>query len=105
MRLKKKLTPILSLQDVDDEDLELMPVPASYNDISTKDSVRDHLGVVTYQRSFIVPYSWAKKVVWMRFGSVCYAAKVVGVSFNYQNSNSVKEEMEKKLRTRFTYTY
>ncbi|XP_018570901.1 beta-glucuronidase [Anoplophora glabripennis] len=60
----------------DDEDLELMPVPSSYNDISIDDTVRDHVGVVKYQRSFIVPKSWAQKTVWLRFGSVCYAAEV-----------------------------
>ncbi|KAJ8963676.1 hypothetical protein NQ314_005469 [Rhamnusium bicolor] len=66
-----------SLYNLDnDEDLELMPVPASYNDISTNDKVRDHVGIVRYQRNFIVPRSWAEKRIWLRFSSVCYAAQV-----------------------------
>ncbi|KAJ8963677.1 hypothetical protein NQ314_005470 [Rhamnusium bicolor] len=64
-----------NLEEVN-EDLELMPVPASYNDISTNAAVRDHVGTVRYQRQFIVPNSWEKKRVWLRFGSVCYSAKV-----------------------------
>lgn len=64
------------LEKDDSEDLELMPVPSSYNDISTDDNVRDHVGIVKYQRNFVVPKSWDQKAVWLRFGSVCYAAKV-----------------------------
>ncbi|KAJ8919604.1 hypothetical protein NQ315_002226 [Exocentrus adspersus] len=59
-----------------DVDVELMPVPASYNDISTNPKVRDHVGNVTYERNFIVPGTWEGKRVWLRFGSVCYSAVV-----------------------------
>lgn len=65
----------------DDEDVELMPVPASYNDISTNPKIRDHVGLVYYQRNFDAPKSWQNKRVWLRFASVCYAAQVVRQSF------------------------
>ncbi|XP_030386989.1 beta-glucuronidase-like isoform X1 [Scaptodrosophila lebanonensis] len=54
-----------------------MPVPASYNDITTEQSLRDHVGTVWYDRKFFVPRSWAKdQRVWLRFGSVHYEAFV-----------------------------
>ncbi|XP_018570902.1 beta-glucuronidase-like [Anoplophora glabripennis] len=59
-----------------DEDIEFMPVPASYNDISTNLKVRDYVGEVKYQRNFAVPKSWEDRKIWLRFGSVCYSAKV-----------------------------
>lgn len=55
----------------------LMPVPSSYNDITTDPSLRDHVGVVWYERKFFVPQSWKSKRVWIHFGSVHYAAVVV----------------------------
>lgn len=55
-----------------------MPVPASYNDITTEHSLRDHVGTVWYDRKFFVPKSWAgQQRVWLRFGSVHYEAFVV----------------------------
>ena len=56
-----------------------MPVPASYNDITTERSIRDHVGVVWYKREFQVPSTWKDSRVWIRFGSVCYAAQVVRI--------------------------
>jgi len=55
-----------------------MPVPASYNDITEDNEIRDHVGTVWYDRKFFVPASWAKNQrVWIRFGSVHYEAIVV----------------------------
>lgn len=54
-----------------------MPVPASYNDITTDWRIRDHVGIVWYQRKFYVPSFWLQERVWLRFGSVSYAAQVV----------------------------
>lgn len=55
-----------------------MPVPASYNDLTVEMSLRDHVGVVWYDRKFFVPQSWSQNQrVWLRFSSVCYAAEVV----------------------------
>ncbi|CAG9786821.1 unnamed protein product [Diatraea saccharalis] len=55
-----------------------MPVPSSYNDVGTDVALRDHLGVVWYDRRFYVPRWWAesKQRVWLRFGSVQYNTKV-----------------------------
>lgn len=54
-----------------------MPVPSSYNDITTSSELRDHLGAVWYQRTFFVPSSWREQRVFVRFGSVHYLAQVV----------------------------
>ncbi|XP_008547002.1 beta-glucuronidase isoform X1 [Microplitis demolitor] len=53
-----------------------MPVPSSYNDITTSRKLRDHVGTVWYQRTFFVPLSWAEQRVFVRFGSVNYLAQV-----------------------------
>lgn len=65
-----------SLQDVGN--VIVMPVPASYNDITEDMALRDHVGTVWYDRTFFVPKSWKDGGrVWIRFGSVHYAAMVV----------------------------
>lgn len=57
--------------------IQLMPVPASYNDITTDWNLRDHVGIVWYERYLYVPSSWSDtRRVWLRFGSVSYAAEV-----------------------------
>ncbi|XP_075219989.1 beta-glucuronidase-like isoform X1 [Lycorma delicatula] len=55
-----------------------MPVPSSYNDITVSRDIRDHVGVVWYDRTFYVPDSWRQQGyrVWLRFGSVHYFAQV-----------------------------
>ncbi|XP_029668445.1 beta-glucuronidase isoform X1 [Formica exsecta] len=53
-----------------------MPVPSSYNDITTSRDLRDHVGAVWYQRTFFVPSSWRDQRVFIRFGSVNYLAQV-----------------------------
>lgn len=53
-----------------------MPVPASYNDVLEDNTVRDHVGVVWYDRKFFIPMSWQSQRVWIRFGSINYAAQV-----------------------------
>ncbi|XP_028146418.1 beta-glucuronidase isoform X4 [Diabrotica virgifera virgifera] len=72
-----------------DKDIHLMPVPSSYNDILTSSEGRDHLGSVVYQRRFIVPSTWTRerRRIWLRFGSVCYSAKVyVNEKFAFDHS-------------------
>ncbi|KAJ8879961.1 hypothetical protein PR048_020582 [Dryococelus australis] len=54
-----------------------MPVPASYNDIPTDVKYRRFFGLAWYQRDFFVPAAWSDRRVWVRFGSVFYAATVV----------------------------
>lgn len=85
------------LKDVGDA--IVMPVPASYNDITEDSALRDHVGTVWYDRKFFVPKSWKNDgFVWIRFGSVHYAAIVVScccmtpagariMSFNYMHSS------------------
>uniref|UniRef100_A0A1B6CIU9 Beta-glucuronidase n=1 Tax=Clastoptera arizonana TaxID=38151 RepID=A0A1B6CIU9_9HEMI len=55
-----------------------MPVPSSYNDITEDRDIRDHVGVVWYDRTFFVPDSWRTEGVrvWLRFSSVHYYAQV-----------------------------
>ncbi|XP_069689811.1 beta-glucuronidase-like [Periplaneta americana] len=55
-----------------------MPVPSSYNDITEDKEVRDHVGVVWYDRTFYPPKLWNSNdlKVWLRFASVHYAADV-----------------------------
>ncbi|WP_405622446.1 beta-glucuronidase [Streptomyces sp. NBC_00076] len=52
------------------------PVPASYNDLFVDAEIRDHVGVVWYQREVRVPRGWAGERVVLRFGSVTHAAQV-----------------------------
>ncbi|EDV98514.1 beta-glucuronidase [Drosophila grimshawi] len=56
----------------------LMPVPASYNDVTVDQQLRDHVGTVWYERQFFVPTRWRtdKLRTWLRFGSVHYQAVV-----------------------------
>lgn len=57
-----------------------MPVPSSYNDISTNSTIRDYVGWSWYQYEFYVPKRWAKDQlnVFLRFGSVHFKSTVVG---------------------------
>lgn len=59
-----------------------MPVPSSYNDITTSRNLRDHVGAVWYQRTFFVPSSWRDQRVFVRFGSVHYLAQVVSIHYS-----------------------
>lgn len=56
------------------EDTIRMPVPASYNDIVQDASIRDHIGVVWYERSFFVPAAWKDRRVVIRVGSATHKA-------------------------------
>ncbi len=49
-----------------------MPVPASYNDITTDRALRDHVGWVWYERDFQIPSDWMNKRMVLRFGSVTH---------------------------------
>ena len=58
-------------------DVHDMPVPASYNDITTNSSIRDYVGWAWYSTQFYVDPGWQEdsRVV-LRFGSVHYTAMV-----------------------------
>ncbi|XP_047991676.1 beta-glucuronidase [Leguminivora glycinivorella] len=75
-----------------------MPVPSSYNDIGTDASLRDHVGLVWYDRRFHVPVGWARaeQRVWLRFSSVHYAAQVWinGISLAYHEIGHLPFEVE-----------
>lgn len=64
-----------------------MPVPSSYNDVTVDKKIRDHVGLVWYDKSFFVPESWRQQGfrVWLRFGSVHYAAQVVSNCLLFYN--------------------
>jgi len=53
-----------------------MPVPASYNDITTDNELRTHIGLVWYERDVFVPAGWNGQRIVLRFGSVTHQAHV-----------------------------
>ena len=55
-----------------------MPVPSSYNDITTDSRLRDFVGWVWYETKFFVSSHWlsSRRIV-LRFGSAHYNAIVV----------------------------
>jgi beta-glucuronidase len=55
-------------------DTIMMPVPASYNDITQDASVRDYVGDVWYEKTFFIPVSWREKRVIIRVGSATHSA-------------------------------
>lgn len=59
-------------------DIIQMSVPASYNDVTVDQQLRDHVGTVWYERHFYVPSYWRANGLrtWLRFGSVHYQAHV-----------------------------
>ncbi|XP_073957046.1 beta-glucuronidase [Choristoneura fumiferana] len=75
-----------------------MPVPSSYNDVGEDVSLRDHVGLVWYDRRFYVPSWWARaeQRVWLRFSSVHYAAQVWvnGISVTYHEMGHLPFEVE-----------
>ncbi|XP_054273711.1 beta-glucuronidase-like [Macrosteles quadrilineatus] len=59
-----------------DVDSIKMPVPSSYNDVTTNATIRDYVGWVWYQRTLHVPSRWLEndsRIV-LHFGSVHYHA-------------------------------
>ena len=56
------------------EDPILMPVPASYNDVTQDARLRDHVGAVWYERKFVVPSSWSGLRIIVRVGSATHNA-------------------------------
>ena len=51
-----------------------MPVPASYNDITTDTALHDHVGVVWYQRTVTVPRIIDGERLFLRFGAATHQA-------------------------------
>ncbi|KGX89966.1 beta-D-glucuronidase [Pontibacillus halophilus JSM 076056 = DSM 19796] len=53
-----------------------MPVPSSYNDITTSAELRDFIGDVWYECRLYIPRDWKKDNVFLRFGAVAHTAEV-----------------------------
>ena len=53
-----------------------MPVPSSYNDIYEGRDIRDHVGCVVYERTFMVPPVAEDRVAILRFDSVTHHGEV-----------------------------
>ena len=51
-------------------------VPASYNDLFTDPSIRDHVGLAWYQRTARVPRGWAGERVLLRFDAATHEGRV-----------------------------
>lgn len=56
--------------------VEEMPVPASYNDLTTRAELRDHIGEVWYQREVRIPRGWAGERILLRLESATHRATV-----------------------------
>jgi len=55
-----------------------MPVPSSFNDITTDKSLQNFVGWVWYDRAFYVASEWKNKRIVLRIDSAHYTAIVVG---------------------------
>ena len=51
-------------------------VPASYNDLFVDPAIRNHVGVVWYQRTVQVPRGWAGERVGLRVDAATHAGQV-----------------------------
>lgn len=67
------------------KDSDFMPVPSSYNDITTDSRLRDLVGDVWYQKDIIVPNDWKGNNIFIRVGSASHNSKI------WVNGNLVKE--------------
>ena len=54
-----------------------MPVPCSYNDVTQEQRLRDHVGLVWYQREFFPPNRWVEQRVFLFVGSAHHHATVI----------------------------
>ncbi|MGO4587220.1 sugar-binding domain-containing protein, partial [Arthrobacter sp. 2RAF6] len=62
-------------------------VPASYNDLFADQTIRDHVGLVWYQRTVRVPRGWSEQRIMLRFDAATHAAAV------YVNDTLVAEHV------------
>lgn len=53
-----------------------MAVPASYNDLTVDEEMKEHVGYVWYETTFIIPRNWKDNRIVLRFGSATHHAIV-----------------------------
>ena len=62
-----------------------MPVPSSFNDITTDASLQEFVGWVWYDRMFYIASEWKNKRIVLRIDSAHYNAIVVSYAFVVHN--------------------
>ena len=62
-----------------------MPVPSSYNDITTDASIRDYVGWAWYDQEFFIPSEWQYKRIVLRIDSAHYHCIVVSTVLEINN--------------------
>ncbi|XP_075220282.1 beta-glucuronidase-like [Lycorma delicatula] len=60
------------------ENITKIPVPSSFNDITTNSTIRDHVGWAVYWREFYIPKQWKRSDIriFIYFGGVHYFSSV-----------------------------
>ncbi|HRP32837.1 MAG TPA: glycoside hydrolase family 2 TIM barrel-domain containing protein, partial [Agriterribacter sp.] len=73
---------------------EQIAVPGSWNE--QIEGIRDYMGIVWYEQNVFVPQGWSGQRVFIRFGSVQYAAKVWvnGIAVGMHEGGSLPFAME-----------
>ena len=95
------------LNSLSGDDLVEMPVPSSYNDISTSSGLRDLLGHVWYEKQFLVPGAWSQgRRIVLRLGSVHYKAQLWlnGVHIGNHEGGHMAFEMDVTANVNFNAT-
>ncbi|MGB9787352.1 MAG: beta-glucuronidase [Dictyoglomus turgidum] len=72
----KDLSGVWEFRTEIDKDYILMPVPASFNDVTQDINLRDYIGKVFYKRSFFVPSYWRDKNIFVRIGAATHSSEV-----------------------------
>jgi beta-glucuronidase len=72
----KDLSGIWDFKRDGEDSFILMPVPASYNDITQDITLRDYVGKVWYRKRVFIPNIWKEKRVFIRIGSAAHFSEV-----------------------------
>jgi beta-glucuronidase len=72
----KDLSGIWDFKREGEDSFILMPVPASYNDITQDITLRDYVGKVWYRKRVFIPNIWKEKRVFIRIGSAAHFSEV-----------------------------
>lgn len=79
----KDLSGVWEFRTESDKNYILMPVPASFNDITQDINLRDYVGRVYYKKSFFIPVYWKERNIFLRVGAAAHFSEV------YVNGNLV----------------